>query len=114
MSSFALSSLVNVAPKSSQSMPTNAPTLAVMALLAYYVFNGLRAALGDDSAIPAGVKPASLMDACFMVGVLRLGIAHVMMPSFVAAMVVVTYSHLITDDLSGAGPAGAFALVFAC
>jgi len=126
-SSFAVmaSSLVNVVPKSSQSMPTNAPTLAVMALLAYYVFNGLRAAAGDDSAIPAGVKPANLMyvqalgyhmlmDACFMVGVLRLGIAHVMMPSFVVAMLVEVYSHFITDDLPGAAPAGAFALVFAC
>merc|ERR1719258_23381 len=29
-------------------------------------------------------------------------------------MIVVLYSHFITDDLTGAAPAGAFALVFAC
>merc|ERR1711937_205560 len=106
VSSFAVSSFAVMASslvKSSQAMPTNAPSLAVMALLAYYVFNGLRAAAGDDSAIPAGVKPATLMyvqalgyhmlmDACFMVGVLRLGIAHVMMPSFVVAMLIEVYS----------------------
>jgi len=125
MSSFALSSFVNVVPKSSQSMPMNAPTLAVMLLLAYYVFNGLRAVLGDGSAIPDGVKPANLMfvqalgyhmlmDACFMIGVLVKGVSHVMMPSFVAAMLVVVYSHVTTDDLTGAAPAGAFALLFAC
>merc|ERR1711920_907707 len=103
----------------------NAPTLAVMLLLAYYVFNGLRAVLGDGSAIPDGVKPSNLMfvqalgyhmlmDACFMIGVLVKGVSHVMMPSFVAAMLVVVYSHVTTDDLTGAAPAGAFALLFAC
>lgn len=124
MSSLALSSFVNVVPKSSQSMPTT-PTLAVGALLAYYVFTGLRAALGDDSAIPDGVKPADLMfvkalgyhmlmDTCFMIGVLVKGVSHVMMPSFVAAMLVVAAAHFITDDPTGAAPAGAFALLFAC
>jgi len=107
-------------------MPTwNAPTLAVCALTAFYVFNGVRGALGDDSAIPHAVKPAKLtyvqglgyhmlMDACFMIGVVVNDIAHVMMPSFVAAMLVVVYSHFIIDDLPGAAPAGAVALVFAC
>merc|ERR1719231_765739 len=37
-----------------------------------------------------------------------------MMPAFVAAMVVVVYSHFIVDDLPGAAPAAVFALVFAC
>lgn len=125
MSSFALSSFVDVVPKSSQSTPTSAPTLAVSVLLAYYVFNGLRGALGDYSTVPAGLKPANLMyvqglgyhmlmDACFMLGVLITDISHVMMPAFVAAMLVVVYSHFITGNLSGAAPAGAFALVFAC
>merc|ERR1712228_883734 len=54
------------------------------------------------------------MDACFMIGVLVKGVSHVMMPSFVAAMVVSVFAHFITDDLTGAAPAGAFALVFAC
>merc|ERR1711924_21476 len=36
------------------------------------------------------------------------------MPAFVAAMLVVVFSHYIVDDLPGALPAGAFALVFAC
>merc|ERR1719310_2140453 len=55
-----------------------------------------------------------LMDVCFMVGVVMNDIAHVMMPAFVAAMLAVVYSHLLIDDLRGAAPAGAFALVFAC
>merc|ERR550514_2298678 len=54
------------------------------------------------------------MDACFMIGVVVNDIAHVMMPAFVAAMLVVVYSHFIIDDLPGAAPAGAFALLFAC
>merc|ERR1711998_61577 len=41
-----------------------------------------------------------------------MGIAHVMMPFFVAAMLVVVYSSVITEDLASAAPAGAFALVF--
>lgn len=107
-------------------MPTwNAPTLAVSVLIAFYVFNGVRGALGDDSAIPDVLKPAKrtfvqglsyhmLMDACFMIGVVMNDITHVMMPAFAAAMLVVVYSHFIIDDLPGAAPAGAFALVFAC
>merc|ERR1719203_98032 len=55
-----------------------------------------------------------LMDACLMIGVVVNDIAHVMMPSFAAAMLVVVFSHFIIDDLPGAMPAGAFALVFAC
>merc|ERR550514_1514026 len=106
-------------------MPTwNAPTLAVCALTAFYVFNGVRGALGDDSAIPHVVKPAKLtyvqglgyhmlMDACFMIGVIVNDIAHVMMPAFVAAMLVVVYSRFVIDDLPGATPAAVFALVFA-
>merc|ERR1719478_2026497 len=107
-------------------MPTwNGPALAVGALIAFYSFYGVRGALGDESAIP-GVKSANvkltyvqglgyhmLMDACFMIGVVVNDIAHVMMPSFVAAMLVVVYSQCIIDDLPGAAPAGAFALVFA-
>merc|ERR1719337_459479 len=54
-----------------------------------------------------------LMDACYMVGVVVNDIAHVMMPAFVAAMLVVVYSQFIINDLPGAAPAGAFALVFA-
>merc|ERR1712118_583687 len=37
-----------------------------------------------------------------------------MMPAFVAAMLVVVYSHFLIDDLPGAAPAGAFALMFVC
>lgn len=108
-------------------MPTwNAPTVAVSALLVFYVFNGVRGAFGDDSAVPDAVKPVKLMytqalgfhmlmDACFMFGVIVNDISHVMMPSFVAAMLVVVFAHLILlDGLPGAAPAGAFALVFAC
>lgn len=108
-------------------MPTwNAPTLAASALIAFYVFHGVHGALGNDSAIPAAVKPAKLayvqglgyhmlMDACFMIGIVVNDIAHVMMPSFVASMLVVMCSHFIIHDLPGAAvPAGAFALVFAC
>jgi len=107
-------------------MPTwNAPTLAVSALIAIYVFCGVRGALGDDYAIPDAVKPAKLtyvqglgyhmlMDVCFMIGVVVNDIAHVMMPAFVAAMLAVVYAHFIISDLPGAAPAAAFALVFAC
>jgi len=107
-------------------MPTwNAPTLAVSALIAFYVFYGVRGALGDDSAVPDAVRPAKLtyvqalgyhmlMDVCLMVGVVMNDIAHVMMPAFVAAMLAVVYSHLLIDDLRGAAPAGAFTLAFAC
>jgi len=107
-------------------MPTwNAPTLAVSALTAFYVFYGVRGALGDDCAAPNAVKPAQLMyaqglsyhmlmDACFMIGAVVNDIAHVMMPAFVAAMLVVVYAQYIIDDLSGAAPAAVFALVFAC
>jgi len=107
-------------------MPTwNAPTMAASALTAVYVVNGVRGALGYDSAIPAAVKPAKLgivqalgfhmlMDACLMIGVVANDIAHVMMPSFVAAMLVVVFSHFIMDDMPGAAPAGAFALLCAC
>jgi len=106
-------------------MPTwNAPTLATAALIAFYVFNGVRGALGDDSAVPHAVKPADLMyvqalgfhmlmDACLMIGVVVNDIAHVMMPAFVVAMLAVVFSHYIIDDLPGAAPALAFALVFA-
>jgi len=106
-------------------MPTwNGPTFAVSALTAFYVFKGVRGALGDDSAVPVTVKPANLMfvqgfgyhmlmDVCFMIGVVVNDIAHVMMPAFVAAMLVVVSSHFIIDDLPGAAPAAAFALVFA-
>ena len=88
-------------------MPTwSAPTLAATALIAYYVFYGLRGALGDDAAVPDAVKPVKLtyvqglgyhmlMDACFMIGVVVNDIAHVMMPSFVAAMLVVVCSQFI-------------------
>jgi len=105
-------------------MPTwNAPTLAVSALIAYQVFYGVRGALGDDSAVPNALKPATLtfvqglgyhmlMDACFMIGIVVNDIAHVMMPSFVAAMLVVVYSQFSIGDLPGAAPAGALALVF--
>lgn len=107
-------------------MPTwNAPTLAATALIAFYVFNGLRGALGDDSLVPDAVKPAKLgyvqahgfhmlITSCLMVGVVVNDIAHEMMTTFVAAMLVVVFSHFIVDDLAGAAPAGAFALVFAC
>ena len=73
-------------------MPTwNGPTLAVIALAAFYVFNGVRGALGDDSAVPVTVKPTNLvfvqgigyhmlMDVCLMIGVVVNDIAHVMMP----------------------------------
>jgi hypothetical protein len=106
-------------------MPTwNAPTLAASALVAFYVFNGVRGVLGDDSAVPDALKPANrayvqglgyhmLMDACFMIGIIVNDIAHVMMPAFVAAMLVVVYSHFMIDDLPGAAPSAAFALVFA-
>jgi len=106
-------------------MPTwNAPTIAAIALLAFYVLYGVRGALGDESAVPAAVKPVTLtfvqglgyhmlMDACYIAGVVVNDIAHVMMPAFVAAMLVVVYSQLIINDLPGAAPAGAFALVFA-
>jgi len=106
-------------------MPTwNAPTFAVTVLIAYYVFHGVRGVLGDDSAVPAAVKPVTtmfvqglgyhmLMDVCYMIGAVYYDIAHVMMPAFVAAMLVVVYSHFIIDDMAGAAPAGAFALVFA-
>ena len=61
----------------------------------FYVFNGVRGAFGDDSAVPDAVKPVKLMytqalgfhmlmDACFMFGVIVNDISHVMMPSFVA------------------------------
>merc|ERR1712060_303467 len=92
-------------------MPTwNAPTLAVTALIAFYVFYGVRGALGDDSAVPDAVKPSKLtyvqglgyhmlMDVCLMIGVVVNDIAHVMMPAFVAAMLAVIYSHLLIDDL---------------
>jgi len=103
----------------------NAPTLAICALIAFYVFNGVRGALGDDSAIPDAVKPAKLtfvqglgyhmlMDAVLMIGVVLNDISHLMMPYFIAAMLVVVCSHIMIDDLPGAVPAGAFALVFAC
>jgi len=109
-------------------MPTwnaAAPTLAVSVLTAFYMFYGLRGALGDDSAVPNAVKPAKLayvqalgyhmlMDVCFMIGVVVNDIAHVMMPAFVAAMLAVVYSHFLINDLPGAAPAGAFAIVFAC
>lgn len=107
-------------------MPTwNGPTLAIIALAAFYVFNGVRGALGDDSAVPVTVKPANLvfvqgigyhmlMDVCLMIGVVVNDIAHVMMPAFVAAMLVVVSSHFMIDDLPGAAPAAAFALVFVC
>lgn len=106
-------------------MPTwNAPTLAASALIAYYVFYGLRGALGDDAAVPDVVKPAKLtyvqglgyhmlMDVCFMIGVVVNDIAHLMMPSFLVAMLVVVYSQFLIGDLPGAAPAVAFALVFA-
>merc|ERR1712080_642806 len=56
-----------------------------------------------------------LMDACFMIGVVVNDIAHVMMPSFAAAMLIVVFSHfIIDDDMPSAAPAGAFALLFAC
>merc|ERR1712167_230723 len=101
----------------SVAMPTwSAQTLAATALIAYYVFYGLRGALGDDAAVPDAVKPVKLtyvqglgyhmlMDACFMIGIVVNDIAHVMMPAFVAAIV---------DDLPGAAPAAAFTIVFAC
>jgi len=103
----------------------NAPTLAASALIAFYVFYGVRGALGDDSIVPDAVKPAKLtyvqalgyhmlMDACLMIGIVVNDIAHVMMPAFVTAMLVVVYSHFIIDDMSGAVPAAVFALVFAC
>jgi len=107
-------------------MPTwNAPTLAAGALIAFYLVYGVRGALGDDFIVPNAVKPAKLtyvqalgfhmiMDACLMVGVVVNDIAHVMMPAFVAAMLVVVYSHFIIDDLPGAAPAAVFALAFAC
>merc|ERR1712226_148432 len=107
-------------------MPTwNAPTLATSALIVFYVFNGVRGALGDDYAVPDAVKPANLMyvqalgfhmlmDACLMIGVVVNDIAHVMMPCFAVAMLVVVFSHFIIDDIIGAAPAGAFALLFAC
>lgn len=107
-------------------MPTwnHAPTLAVSALIVAYVFYGVRGALGDDTAIPGhGVKKLEyvqglgyhmLMDACLMIGIVVNGIAHVMMPAFAAAMLVVVYSHVIIDDMPGAVPAAVFALVFAC
>ena len=96
----------------------NGPTLAVIALTALYVFNGVRCARGDDSAVPVTVKPANLMfvqglgyhmlmDVCFMIGVVVNDIAHVMMPAFVAAMLIVVSSHFIIDDLPGAAPAAA-------
>jgi len=106
-------------------MPTwNAPTLATAALTTFYVFNGVRGALGFDLAVPDAVKPANLMyvqglgfhmlmDACFMIGIMVNDIAHVMMPTFSVAMLVVVLSHFIMDDLPGAAPAGACALVFA-
>eukprot|EP00284_Hemiselmis_tepida_P006661 CAMPEP_0174929552 /NCGR_PEP_ID=MMETSP1355-20121228/27603_1 /TAXON_ID=464990 /ORGANISM="Hemiselmis tepida, Strain CCMP443" /LENGTH=240 /DNA_ID=CAMNT_0016175765 /DNA_START=64 /DNA_END=786 /DNA_ORIENTATION=+ len=109
-------------------MPTwNAQTLAVSALTAYYMFYGVRAALGDESAVPDvrdGVKSTKLlyvqtlgyhmlMDVCLMIGVVVNDIAHVMMPAFVAAMLAVVFSQFIIDDLRGAAPAAAFALVFA-
>merc|ERR1711939_563048 len=49
-----------------------------------------------------------------MIGVVVNDIAHVMMPAFVAAMLATMYSHFLIDDLPGAAPAGAFALLFAC
>merc|ERR1712188_297483 len=39
---------------------------------------------------------------------------HVMMPTFAAAMLAVVYAHFLINDLPGAAPAAAFALVFAC
>lgn len=105
-------------------MNWNAPTLAVAALAAYYSLNGMRGAFGDSSVVPDAVKPVQLnyaqglgfhmlMDVCFMIGIVCNDIAHVMMPFFVAAMLVVVYSSVITEDLASAAPAGAFALVFA-
>jgi len=111
-------------------MPTwNAPTLAATALIAFYVFNGVRGALGDDSTLPDTLKPLKLgnkyhgfvqaygfhmlISACFMTGVVVNDIAHVMMPTFVAAMLVEAFKHFVIDDLPGAAPAVAFALVFA-
>jgi len=116
---------------SSPAMPTwNAPTLAATALIAFYVFNGVRGALGDDSIVPDTLKPAKLgntyhsfvqaygfhmlISACFMIGVVVNDIAHVMMPTFFAAMLVEVFKHFVIDDLPGAAPAVAFALVFAC
>lgn len=116
---------------SSPAMPTwNAPTLAATALIAFYVFNGVRGALGDDSILPDTLKPAKLgstyhsfvqaygfhmlISACFMIGVVVNDIAHVMMPTFFAAMLVEVFKHFVIDDLPGAAPAVAFALVFAC
>jgi len=105
-------------------MPTwNAPTLTVIVLIAFYVYHGVRGALGEDSAVPDAVKPAKLMyvqalgfhilmDACLMVGVVVNDIAHEMMPAFLAAMLVVVSSQYMMDDLAGAAPAGTFALVF--
>jgi len=103
-----------------------AQTLGATALIAYYLFYGVRGALGDDAVVPAAMKPANLMyvhglgyhmimDACFMIGVVVNDIAHEMMPAFVAAMLIVVYSHQLGQeyDLLGAAPAGAFALVFA-
>lgn len=107
-------------------MPTwTVPTLAASVLIAFYVFYGVRGALGDDAAVPNAVKPVKLtyvqalgyhmlMDACFMIGIVVNDIAHVMMPTFVAAMLIVVYSHFIVDDLPGAAPAAVFALVFTC
>ena len=106
-------------------MPTwNAPTLAATALVAFYVFNGVRGVLGDNSVVPGAEKPVSLlfvqcigyhmlMDACLIIGVVANDIAHVMMPAFVASMVVTVYSHFLMDDPRGSAPALAFGLVFA-
>jgi len=111
-------------------MPTwNGPTLAASALMAYYVLNGVRGALGDESIVPDAVKSSKLsyvhalgyhmlMDACLILGIIVNDIAHVMMPFFVAAMLVVVYSHFTiaptsSDAIIGAAPAGVFALVFA-
>jgi len=104
-----------------------APTLAASALMAYMVFYGIRGALGDKSVVPNSLKTANLklefvqalgyhmlMDACLIIGVVVNDIAHVMMPYFVAAMLVEVFKHFIIDDLPGAAPATVFALVFAC
>merc|ERR1711998_122231 len=105
----------------------NAPTLAASALMTFYLFYGVRGALGDNSVVPNSLKSANLkltfvqalgyhmlMDACLIGGVVMNDIAHVMMPTFVAAMLVEVFKHFIIDDLPGAAPVTVFALVFAC
>merc|ERR1711998_337268 len=108
----------------------NAPALAATAVIAFYVINGVRGALGDDSTLPDTVKPTKLgnayhsivqaygfhmlISACVMTGAVVNDIAHVMMPTFVAAMLVDVFKHFVIDDLPGAVPVTVAALVFAC